>query len=145
MGRHTEYTSEIADKICERLIEGESLRRICNDDLMPSRATVLRWLNENKDFEAKYTHARVMQADTLAEEIIDISDDGSNDTYVKEDGTEIVNTDHVQRSKLRVETRKWYAAKLAPKKYGDKTAVEHSGEVSLKDLILGSMKAEKKD
>lgn len=121
------YTEAIGDKICERLINGESLRRICLDDGMPSPALVCKWLAdpENERFREQYAHARDAQADTLADEIIDIADDGSND-YMGED--EKYNGDAVQRSKLRVDARKWVAAKLKPKKYGDKLDVTSNGK-----------------
>jgi hypothetical protein len=111
MGR---YSEELADRICERLIEGESLRTICADENMPSRATVLRWLADNPEFEAKCARARAIQADALAEDIQDVADSG--------------NPDDVQRAKLRVSVMQWRAAKLAPKKYGDKVALTGGGE-----------------
>ncbi len=78
-----------------------------------------------------YVRAREDQADTLADEIVAIADDGSNDTYEK-DGVVLTNQDVVARSRLRVDARKWVAAKLKPKKYGDKVDVEHSGGLIVK-------------
>jgi hypothetical protein len=74
------------------------------------------------EFRHQYARAREAQADFLAEEILQIADDGENDTYATENGP-AVNHDVVQRSRLRVDARKWLASKLAPKKYGDKLAV----------------------
>lgn len=125
MGRPSSYSPEIAERICERLIEGESLRKICLADDMPSAAAVCRWLGENEQFRDQYARARDAQADTLADEILDIADDGSND-FMGED--EAYNGDAVQRSKLRVDARKWIAAKLKPKKYGDRLDVTSGGE-----------------
>lgn len=92
---------------------------------MPSVTTVMRWLGEESaaDFREQYARARELQADKLAEEILAIADDGSNDTYKDEDGLPRVDHDHIARSRLRVDSRKWLAGKLAPKKYGDKLAV----------------------
>lgn len=118
VGRPSDFTQETADKICEGLIEGKSLRSICRADDMPNAGTVCRWLSVHKSFREQYERARDAQADTLADEIIDIADDGSND-FMGED--EKYNGDAVARSKLRVDARKWVAAKLKPKKYGDKT------------------------
>lgn len=98
---------------------------------MPDKATVFRWLADRPDFRDQYARARDEQADFYAEEILQISDDGRNDYYVTEDGTEIVNHDHIARSRLRVDSRKWLASKLAPKKYGDKVDVEHSGGLKI--------------
>ena len=119
------YDKALGDEICDRLVEGESLRRITLDKHMPNASTVFKWLNENEAFAKQYAHAREAQADTLADEIIDIADDGSND-YMGEDET--YNGDAVQRSKLRVDARKWVAAKLKPKKYGDKLDLTSGGE-----------------
>lgn len=110
-GRPSDYSQEIADEICERLINGQSLNSICKRDDMPGATTVYRWIDEKPAFRDKYARARSDQADTLADEILDIADDGDED---------------VQRSKLRVDARKWVASKLKPKKYGDRIA--HAGD-----------------
>jgi hypothetical protein len=99
---------------------------------MPSVRTVLRWLREDKDgFCAQYARAKEEQADFMIEEMIEIADDGSNDLMTVqrgEDSYEMENKEVTGRSKLRVETRKWVASKLKPKKYGDKIDVEHTGK-----------------
>lgn len=120
MGRPSEFNQETADAICDRLTNGESLRKITLSDDMPVASTVFKWLNQQPTFAEQYERAREAQADTLADEILDIADDGAND-YMGED--EKYNGDAVARSKLRVDARKWVAAKLKPKKYGDKTLV----------------------
>lgn len=127
-GRPSSYNQEIADKICEKVATTAlSLRTICDDDNMPCVATVLNWLGSNAEFLAQYTRAKEAQADYLAEEMLDIADDGSNDfmTIVKGDESyEVENKEWTSRSKLRLETRKWIASKLKPRKYGDKLEVE---------------------
>lgn len=132
MGRPSSYTPEIAEEICERLAGGESLYRICHDEHMPSESTVRAWAIDDRDgFSAKYTRARDLGLDHVAEEVMAIADDASDDweTRVREDGSEYLalNSDHVNRSKLRFEARRWYLSKLAPKKYGDRQQLEHSG------------------
>lgn len=128
MARPSEFTQELADSICERLISGESLRTICDGDEMPGKSTVCRWLATNEAFRDQYARAREMQADILADETLDIADDGRNDWIEKynKDGDAVgwqVNGEAIGRSKLRVDARRWYAGKLAPKKYGDKLAL----------------------
>lgn len=127
MGRPSKFTQAIADTICQRLAEGESLRTICETNGIPHAATVLRWLGEEDKaaFREQYMRAREAQADLYAEEIIQIADDGSNDTYITDNGP-AVNHDVIARSRLRVDARKWYASKLAPKKYGDKVDLTHA-------------------
>lgn len=123
MGRPSLFTPEIVGIICARIADGESVRTICASEDMPAMSTVFKWLNEHKEFVEQYACAREMQADKYAEEIIKIADDGSNDTYLDDEGQPRTDHDVVARSRLRVDARKWYASKLAPKKYGDKLAV----------------------
>jgi hypothetical protein len=124
MGVPSTFTQEIADRICERIADGESLRSICLDEGMPNKATVFRWLATNQIFRDQYAHARETQVETLVDEIPDIADDGSNDYMEKSDDKGkthyVLNGEAVQRSKLRVDARKWIAAKMLPKKYGEK-------------------------
>ena len=131
MGRPSLFSVEIAQEICSRIMDGESLRKTCRDEHMPERMTIFRWLHDNTEFCDQYARAREIQADTLAEEILEIADDGRNDTYTTNDddgeGVERVNHDVIARSRLRVDARKWYASKLSPKKYGDKVQQEISG------------------
>lgn len=127
-GRPLEFNQEIADEICERLADGESLRRICLDERMPPRRTVFGWLMNPKleQFKHQYTYARELQAENFADEMTDIADLGE------------VDRDHNNRDRLRIDTRKWIASKLKPKKYGDKVEVEHSGGVDHK-VSLGEL------
>ena len=136
MARQSEFTQEIADIICERLAEGESLVRICKDDDMPSKATVFNWLSSNKGFLDNYTRAREAQADTLFDQILDISDDGQNDTYTDADGNIRTDQEVIARSRLRVDARKWMAGKLRPKKYGEKLELSGDAENPLAVAVI---------
>ena len=129
-GRPTSYTKVMAERICERLSDGESLRSICLGDKMPSKTTVFRWLRQFDSFRDQYARAREAQADAIVDEILDIADEDC--TMVKADkhgsrdddgegNTEVVfDSVAVQRNKLRIDARKWLAGKLRPKVYGDK-------------------------
>jgi len=127
MARPSEYSEEIAALILGRIAEGESVRAICRDENMPAASTVFLWLQRHSAFSEQYARATAARADAFAEEIIEISDDGRNDTYEDDEGREHVNTDVIQRSRLRVDTRKWLMARMAPKKYGDKVEQILSG------------------
>ena len=125
VGRPTRYTNKLADLICSRLSEGESLRTVCKSEDMPCKTTVFMWLRTNKRFLDQYTRAKEESADALTDEMLDIADDGQNDWMDRlgENGENEgyqLNGEHIQRSRLRIETRKWLAMKLKPKKYGDK-------------------------
>lgn len=129
------YSDEIADRICAELAEGRSLRSVCCDPDMPAQSSVFRWLADERyaAFREQYARAREAQADAIFDEILDIADDGSNDWMERrrEDGSvdEVLNHEHVQRSKLRIEARRWMAGKLRPKVYGDKIEHEHTGGI----------------
>ena len=123
---HAQRLDEIGiDAICERVSNCEFLSVIAKDCDV-SRGYLTKWLSSEEN-QILYAHAREAQADKMAEDILTISDDGSNDTYETEDGTR-VNQDVIARSRLRVDARKWLAAKMAPKKYGDK--LELSGDAN---------------
>lgn len=106
------------------------MRTVCKADDMPAMSTVFKWLREHPSFSEQYTKAKEESADALVEEMLDIADDGTNDWMEIHDkeGAAVgykVNGEAVQRSRLRVETRKWIAAKLKPKKYSEKVDVNH--------------------
>lgn len=128
MAKSLPYIAKIGDEICDRLANGESLRKISCDKHIPAASTIFKWLAKNEDFAEQYARAREAQADTLADEIIDIADDTTFDTHKGKDGDEIPNTEWISRSKLRVDARKWVASKLKPKKYGDKLDLTSGGE-----------------
>jgi hypothetical protein len=124
-GRHT---PEVAAEICRRIAEGESLRSVCSDEHMPTTSTVALWVVEDREgFSDKYARARQAQATLLADELFDIADDGRNDTYIGREGAEVTDHEVIQRSRLRVDTRKWYLSKVLPKVYGDAVKLEHTG------------------
>src|SRR5581483_2686424 len=126
-GRPSLYKSALAGRICERLADGETLRRICRDEGMPTRRTVTNWLLVHEDFRQLYARARDIQADLFAEEVVDIADDRRGDLVPGKDGKPTPDWENVQRSRLRVDARKWFAGKVAPKKYGERIMQELSG------------------
>lgn len=135
MSRPSDFTQDIADRICAEIAEGKSLRKVCEAEDLPHRSTVHRWLKEIEAFRDQYARAMDDRADKLADEILEISDDDSGDFGFKkvqtadgESAEPFIDKDNIQRARLRVDSRKWLAGKLAPKKYGDKVLNEHTGE-----------------
>lgn len=106
MPRPSDFTPDMANTICERLSDGESLRKICEDEGMPARSTVRTWLVQNAEFQAQYAHAREQQADVYAERIVDEAEAATDASL----------------GRLKMDALKWAASKLAPKRYGDKLA-----------------------
>jgi len=127
------YTSEIGEAICERLKAGHTLIAIGRDPLMPSRSTVYRWLAAHESFRDEYARARDAQADHFAEEIVDIADSEPSLIFKNVDGVDVASVDStaVNLLRLRIDARKWYASKVAPKKYGDKIETTHRGDVTV--------------
>jgi hypothetical protein len=126
-GRPSIYTPELARSICLRIAAGESVRSISRDENMPAESTIRSWaVDDIEGFNAQYTRAIQIRAVGWAEEIIEISDDGSQDTYIDPaTGQERTNHEIVARSRLRTDNRKWMLSKVLPKVYGDKLDVNH--------------------
>lgn len=103
-GRPSVYSPDLAEIICTRLSEGESLVEICESEEMPVRSTVYLWALRNQDFSDKYRRAREMQADSMIDDTQKIADNATPENWTV--------------ARLRVQTRQWAASKLAPKKYG---------------------------
>ncbi|MBB0023646.1 terminase small subunit protein [Ralstonia pickettii] len=144
VGRPSSFTQAVADTICERLALGESLRAICRSEGMPDQSTVFDWLRKHEDFAKQYARAREDQAEFYLDEIMAIADDSRGDTETRVDSQgneyDAPNNEWIQRSKLRVDARKWAMSKLAPKKFGDKIGVEHSGSIELADALEAARK-----
>ena len=98
------YSEALADRICEQLADGKSLRSICRQPGMPCKAAVFRWLARYEQFAKQYTAAREAQADAYFDEVVDISDNQRLDP---------------QARRVMIDARKWAAGKMRPKLYGD--------------------------
>ena len=125
MARPTVYNEEVKNEICGRISEGESLRSVCASDNLPAISTIMDWLVKNTypEFSEQYTRSRHVQYLLMADEILDIADNGANDYMIrhhKDDEAYSLNGEHVQRSRIRLDTRKWVLCKMLPKIYGDK-------------------------
>ena len=130
-GRPTKYRQSIARAICIRLMLGESLNVICRRAGYPSKTSVFTWLTKYPEFLDQYQRAREIQQEHHLDEMLEIADDGSNDWMEKfnREGESIgwqLNGEHVQRSKLRVDTRKWIMERMASKRFGQKQAIDHT-------------------
>jgi hypothetical protein len=141
MGRPSLKSPELVESICERLAQGEPLAAICRDEGMPHPSTVRDWMKADEAVSLAIARAREDGEDWLAAECLEIADDGRRDYVPTDDGRGVVDHDHIQRSKLRIDTRLKLLAKWNPKKYGERLAlagdpeapigVEHSGSVTL--------------
>lgn len=146
IGRPTIYTIKLGLNICQLLSSGKSLRNICKQEGMPDISSVMLWLidGKHKEFSEQYAHARVVQAENMFDELLDISDDSQNDweTRYNSEGEayKVEDREVVNRSRLRVDTRKWYLSKVLPKKFGDKLDLTSDGK-ALPVPILGNVQS----
>jgi hypothetical protein len=122
VGRPSSLTPEVADEILGRIAEGESLAAITRDDEhLPSYRSVYRGLESDEDFRRRYQLATGIRTEHLIDEIVEMSDEAKS-------------VDEVQAARLRIDARKWLAAKLLPKKYGDKV----NGDVHVSTAVTNT-------
>lgn len=138
-GRPSKYSKLIADTICEKLAEGFTLREVCKSEEFPAESTVRLWALEDRDgFSAQYARAREIGYQAMADELLEISDDGRND-WMERNGEDdrgwVANGENMGRSRLRVDTRKWLLSKALPKLYGDKITATHEAGDTLGSLL----------
>ncbi len=118
----TKKTPQMLNKICEQIALGKSLRSICKDKEMPSLKSVVKWLNEDKNFQDKYSVARENRGDLYGEMINDIALE--------------VLTGKIdwQRARVTIDALKWTSARMSPKKYGDRQDITVKSTSYVKEL-----------
>lgn len=110
------WTAEIEDEILNRIAGGEAVADICGldrDQWLPGKRTFYARLSDDAEFAHRYARAREVQAHGEADEIRAIAD--------------AATVEDVQVARLKIDARKWRAAKMAPKVYGDKSVIEGPG------------------
>lgn len=130
MRRPSRYSEKLACAIIERVASGESLKSVCADPRMPDKRTVLHWADKDVDgFRTRYALAMDFRAQGIFDDMLEIADSIEPGKRVKKNhkGTEVTIGDMVERSKLRIDTRKWILARMSPKRYGEKITQEISG------------------
>lgn len=127
MAYSKEQKQECFNRIIKHIEEGNSLRSALDMHDMPSSQTFYIWINEDEDKSKQYARACEERSDLIFEEILGIADESYADKKILEDGKEVVDGEVVQRSRLRIDARKWMLSKMNPKKYGDRNTVEIEG------------------
>ncbi|WP_194483422.1 hypothetical protein [Bradyrhizobium sp. CCBAU 21365] len=139
-GRPSVYTAEIAGIILQRLTDGQTLRAVCRDESLPSESTVRTWAMDNREgFGDRYKAAREIGYHAMADEVLELADDGRND-WIEQQGEGDqkfykLNGEHVQRSRLRFDARRWLLSKALPKIYGDKLELAGDKDAPLTVVI----------
>lgn len=134
MGRPSLFNPEIVNEICAWIADGKTLREFCRQEGKPGFNTVYDWIAAHEEFSVRFARARECGEDQIAQECLEIAEDGHNDWMLTKFGKQL-DAEHVQRSKLRIETRLKLLAKWNPKKYGEKIQQEVSGELSVKRVV----------
>ena len=127
-GRPSLYTPELIEEVFQRIANGEPLRQICRDEHMPHWNTVYDWLERDQSLSVRFARARERGEEAIAAECLDIADSAKNDwmeAHGQDDAGYKLNGEHIQRSKLRIETRLKLLAKWNPKKWGEKVDLNH--------------------
>jgi len=131
MARPIEWTKDKKDKAIEvifiEMAQGKSLRQILINEELPSRKLFYEWVAKDSKLSDHYANVMELRSDLLFDEILEIADDNTNDTIYTETG-EKQNSEWINRSRLRVDARKWILSKMNPKKYGDKTDITTNGK-----------------
>ena len=109
-GRPTDYNPELAAAICLHISRGNSLRSFCSAPDAPDASTIYDWIHRHSEFAEQYARARGVQAEHWADELVELADKSVD----------------AQKARLQIDTRKWVASKLLPKKYGERQQIEHS-------------------
>ena len=136
IGRPTDYTDAFADFICDKIASSDKGLAILleEEDNMPSHAACYRWLAQFPYFRERYSRARALQADYIADKIVQIANTPI-EMEVQEDGfnaygsfSKTTKADAVNHRRLLINALQWKASKLAPEKYGDKIDFTTQGE-----------------
>jgi hypothetical protein len=142
MARPSEFTQEVANKILDRISEGEMLTKICQEEGMPPRKTVYTWMGARPAFKDAYARAREEWAEFYEERVLAIAFDDKGDFFI-ENGKTVADHARVQRARLQVDTLKWFMMKWAPRRYGEKPALEQQPqELKVSWIVTGVPRAD---
>jgi hypothetical protein len=137
-----EITARLVNSIIQRVANGETLTAICRDEGMPDYRRVWDAIHRSSSLRAEWDRARETRANRWAEEMTEIAEDGTND-YIEREGKRgtfiALNEEHVRRSQLRIDTRKWLLARALPARFGDRVEQVHSGAVQHEHTISAKM------
>ncbi len=141
------FSEDLAREICIAISNSTlGIRDLCKmHSHWPNANTIMEWKIMHPSFGELYARAKQSQVEILVDEIVQIADDTTHDTLTKtnKDGDEyyVPNSEYINRSRIRIDTRKWLASKLIPKLYGDKIQVEKTDASQDEDVLLAKKMA----
>jgi len=121
-GRPSTYTEELAEDICLQVsTTPKMLEDLCEEnEHWPSANCIYEWRIKYPDFGERYTRAKQCQIEPLVSQILLLARNEAKDFIENDDGSLIPNTPAMTRRRLEIDAIKWFAAKLAPKIYGER-------------------------
>lgn len=140
-----QYSEELANEILDTIASAEvGIRKLCAaNPHWPTAKTIMAWKRSHSEFGERYARAKQDQIELIIDDVLEISDDRSRDVIIKQDKDgndyEVCNHEFIQRSRVRIDTRKWLAAKLLPKLYGDKIQIDKNDPSTDEDLIRAKL------
>ena len=142
MARAIKYDEKVADEICQRLAEGETLRAICRESHLPNWQRIYDWIGANEEFAGRIARARELGADAIAEQALSIADtpEIGEEVEESENGMKVKRADMLGHRKLQVETRLKLLAKWFPKKYGDRQEIDLNVNSALSERLARAKK-----
>jgi hypothetical protein len=139
-GRPSDYTAELAARICDVIASSsKGTKRLCAENPhWPCQDTLFSWLKKYPEFSEWYAKAKISQIEFLVDEILEISDDSSQDQFIDAQGKTVFNPQSVNRARLKIDTRKWLACKLVPRIYGlkpeDESRIDPKMEHEIREM-----------
>lgn len=129
MGRPSTYSTELANELCSRIGQGNSLRKVCESDDMPSTATHYYWMQNHPEYSLQYARAKADSADSDADRIEEIAEKVLAGEY------------EANAARVAIDALKWATSKKRPKKYSDRVVTEHVGTIDLRALSNDDLQA----
>lgn len=131
------FTQEIWDEICDVIAcTPKGIRKLCHEHPhWPCADTIFSWLKTNKEAADQYARVKQIQVEPLADELLSICDDSSNDIILDDNGKPTCNYAAIQRARLKIDTIKWMISKLCPKIYGNQSQPEATNDKSYAELL----------
>lgn len=137
-GRPTKYNVTLAKEICDTIASSsKGTKKLCSEHShWPCQDTLFSWLRKYSEFSEQYAQAKICQIELLVDEILEIADNESNDSFIDEDGRLTSNNSVINRARLKIDVRKWMACKLVPKVYGNKIDIDSDQNISMSEELL---------
>lgn len=126
------HTEETLHFILNKVSDGQSLASICREyPELPPAGVIRRWIYDDENLKKNYYKAQMIGSEKIVDEIVDIADGTDSKDGIPED---------VQRSMLRINTRKWLIEKWHRERYGKADSTQVNLNIDLNEAMLKGLK-----